>query len=220
MQDFANGSSVEGGKATTADGKRQFLTGGILRRMSESKVDKSLPSGSRTMSVDRLGQIDPMSRSFLEGAAEDLNNANFVNQQGLGSRGSSTSKQKEFKEQIQSNVERHRSLPSRAASSVMPVIAAGSQAITRGLGTAMGFAGRTAVNVGDAALKARVATDVQGVHSWLGRAEGNPAMMAELMRLDAINNPSLARLGANGAMRAGKYGAQGFLAGERTSRYR
>jgi hypothetical protein len=217
MSDIANKSSRDMGANRTRTGDREIIPGSFLASMSELRTDKPIAGGKRSMSVERL---DPMRRSFLEGVAGDLQDANFVNQRGIATRGSNTQQIQDLKDRIAAEVATNRGPVAKTVSTVLPFLDAATSGIGRIMGPGAHMAARSVVGRAREGLTGRAESATQAVQRQLGMAEVDPAYMAMLMRQPVPYRPTVAGMAGRGALRAGQFGIQGFLAGERTERYR
>jgi hypothetical protein len=220
MRDIADSTSKDQGAFRTRTGDREILPGSFMARMGGTRIDRPVAGGSRNMSVERLGRTDPISRQMLGDIQSDLNDASFVNQRGIATRGSNTQQIADIKDMIATNVAEHRGPLAKAMAAVLPVVDASTSAIGRIAGPMPHAATRSALGAVRNALTGRVETATQGVQRHLGAAEANPAFMAELLRSEPITYPGYVGPAVRGAARASRFGYEGFLAGERASRYR
>lgn len=213
MEDFANSVNPQGA-IDPVTGARVINPGAWTARVN-NKADMPLPSGKKSMSIEKL---DPMRRSFLEGASADLNDAQFANR--IPSYGPNTASKLAFEQRTKDIVEQRRSPYARTADTVLSLVGLGSNSAARLVHPLAGTAGRVAERMGGGRVARRTAEAELGVQRVLGMAEADPAEMARLLRTPKAYNPgyggTLAVKGRNVAQTLG----QSFLAGERTKRYR
>lgn len=225
MQDLKNASSD---KVPLPNRASQINPGSFLGRLTDSKADRPMPNGNRSMSLDKLKEFDPVKHSFVRGMAEDLNKASYDTGRGMGSGGSPTAKNKDIRELIKSEVRANASTGDKILTGGAIAMNALATATGKGVGlvagpgagAVVGGGFRLGANLGNRLAGARAMTAEQGVQNVLGRAQIDPAYAAQLLRMGPVERARMMDLIANGTGRLTRDATQGFLAGERTARYR
>jgi hypothetical protein len=110
--------------------------------------------------------------------------------------------------------------PGQGGGRGLPVISSAAGGFAHLFGSAATGIGARMLGQGTKIARTQTDAAAEGIRRALGRGYADPGEMARLMRLDAPYRPTVGARATIAGSRAGLYGAQGFLAGERTSRYR
>lgn len=216
VEDFAQ--NVHKGGVFNPDGSRVIDEPGWLGRVN-TKGDRALPSGNRSMNLDKLRRFRPTSAQMLEDAAHDINEGSYAAT--TRTYGPNTNAKGEFGKRIDEVVDAGQSPIGKAVSGTLGAVGLSAGASAR-MGVPLMYpVQKGAEKLGNRMIGNRLERSRDAVKSILGGAEADPATMADLLRTERAYNPGFAATLALQSRKGATIGAaQGFLAGERAKRYR
>lgn len=182
-------------------------------RYSDVPLGDGTP-GSKKISLE---DVDPMTRSFVEGGAEDLNRGTWATKSRNG-QGSATFSKSTIDRNVEDVVGQGQGPLAKLANPLLHFGGLSANAAGKYLGPIFQPVGRGLSSGGESILERTRGRATEGVKEILGRAETDPAYMADLLRRQPAYNPGIAASLAMQAARSGR-GAllQGFAAGERAN---
>jgi hypothetical protein len=205
-----------GGRAT-AEGGRDFGNfGSFLGATKYPSKPMTVPGNARGVSLNRVEQIDPQTAQNLRRMRDEVKAAQY----GSEGRMANTNARAEFNTQIEQAAAQGRGTLAKVADVGLPVISSAAGGFAHLFGSAATGIGARMLGQGTKIARTQTDAAAEGIRRALGRGYADPGEMARLMRLDAPYRPTVGARATIAGSRAGLYGAQGFLAGERTSRYR